>query len=486
MGLRFGLAESLRDWLGRRTSTQLVAAIAVLAAVALSGSLLVTGLAVRTDQRQQAALAALDDFAAVTQKLGEESSLNADAVTEGDAFYLSSLLAALQSGPGRDAVSIEETCRTGRAGAGVRYIRAPVGKPAGLAALETARRVRLSSLGPNIYAVSLPRGSLCPGRAVEVVVVRRPFGSLQVSVGRIVDPSGKAWGWAVLAVVTTGLVILISGLAASTWSRRRLVHAIAEVSQTLDRAAVGDFSRRATEIGVAPELTELTVQANRTLDRLEELMTWLRDSTDQLAHDFRTPLARATARMEQLAETDDLTARHRLSHEAARDLKGLTRQMNEALALREGEAWRFETVRLDQLAHGLAELYQPLADDRDIAIRVEAGDEVAVLGVPSLLQRAAANLVDNALKFSPAGGTITVRAFVGPGGAVLSVADQGPGIDPRLISDPDHRAAVAEAEGRESHGLGLSFVRAVLRRHGGEMTIDDAAPGAIVTAHFPR
>ncbi len=486
MSPRLRVAERLRDWLGRRTSTQLLAAIAVLAALALSGSLLVTGLAVQTDQRQQAALAALDDFAAVTLKLGEESSLGAEAVTAGDAFYLSSLLAALQSGPGRDRVSIEETCRTGRGGAGVRYIRAPVGKPAGLAALETARRVRLSSLGPNIYAVTLPRGSLCPGRAVEVVVVRRPFGSLQVSVGRVVDRSGKAWGWAVLAVVTTGLVILISGLAASTWSRRRLVHAIAEVSQTLDRAAVGDFSRRATEAGVAPELTELTVQANRTLDRLEELMTWLRDSTDQLAHDFRTPLARATARMEQLAETDDLTTRNRLGREAAHDLRGLTRQMNEAMALREGEAWRFETVRLDQLAHAVADLYQPLAEDRGVSIKVEADEAVAVLGVPSLLQRAAANLVDNAVKFSPDGGTIIVRAFGDEGVAALSVADQGPGIDPRLLSDPDRRAAAAEAEGRESHGLGLSFVRAVLRRHGGGMTIDDAGPGAIVTAHFPR
>ena len=83
---------------------------------------------------------------------------------------------------------------------------------------------------------------------------------------------------------------------------------ITGVSQALDRAAVGDFSVRAPEVGVAPELTELTVQANRTLDRLEELLSWLRDSADQLAHDFRTPLARATARMERLAETGILTS----------------------------------------------------------------------------------------------------------------------------------------------------------------------------------
>jgi signal transduction histidine kinase len=478
--------DALRAWLGRRTSTQLVAVIAVSAALALTGSLVVTGLAARMDQRQQAALAALDDFVRITQKLGEESTLAAGSLTPADAAYLSAVLAALQSGPGREAVTLEETCRTGRGGAGVRYIQAPVGKPAGLAELATARRTRLSRIGPDIYAVSLPRGTLCPTRAVEAVVVRRPFGALDVSVGRIVDQSGQAWGWAVLAVMATGLVILVSGLAASTWSNRRLVHAIAEVSRALDRAAVGDFSLRAPEVGVAPELSELTVHANRTLDRLEELMSWLRDSADQLAHDFRTPLARASARLEQLAETDDPDRRLRLGRQAAQDLRRLTRQMNEALALREGEAWRFETVRLDGLARAVADLYQPLAEDRGVTLRVEADAPVSVLGVPSLLQRVAANLVDNAVKFSPEGAEVVIRAGADAVEAVLSVSDRGPGLDPRLLTDADLRVATAEADGRESHGLGLSFVRAVLSRHGGRMTIDDAAPGAIVTARFPR
>lgn len=478
--------DALRAWLGRRTSTQLVAAIAVLAAVALTGSLMVTGLAARMDQRQQAALAALDDYGRITQKLGEESTLAAGALTPADVAYLSAFLAALQVGPDREAVTLEETCRTGRGGAGVRYIRAPVGKPAGLAELATARRMRLSRLGPDIYAVSLPRGVLCPSRSVEAVVVRRQTGALDVWVGRVVDQSGQAWGGAVLAVMATGLVILVSGLAASTWSNRRLVHAISEVSGALDRAAVGDFSQRAPEIGVAPELSELTVHANRTLDRLEELMSWLRDSADQLAHDFRTPLARASARLEQLAETDDPDQRLKLGRQAAQDLRRLRRQMNEALALREGEAWRFETVRLDTLAEAVADLYQPLAEVRSVTLKVEASQPVAVLGVPSLLQRAAANLVDNAVKFSPDGGVVTIRATSDAVEATLSVADQGPGLDPRLLTDTDLRVASAEADGRESHGLGLTFVRAVLSRHGGRMTIDDAAPGAIVTARFPR
>lgn len=488
--MRLGL---IRRWLGRRTTTQLASALAVMAAVALTGSLVVTGQAVRMDQRQQAALLALADYGAMASKLGAESGLEASSLTAGDAAYLSAWLSAFQSGPTRDARSLEETCRTGRGGAGVRYIRGPIGKPAGLLALETAALAPQPRLGEDVYVTTLKPGALCPGRAVEVIVVRRQVGSLQIAVGRVVERSGQAWGWAVLAVALTGAVILISGLAASTYARRRLTHAVADVSQALDRAAVGDFTRRAPEVGVPPELTELTLQANRTMDRLEELMTWLRDSADQQAHDFRTPLARATARLERLAESDDGGVRERLAREAAGDLRDLTRAMNEAMALRDGEAWRFETVNLDDLALAVAELYQPLAEAKGVTIAVEGASTVdattppvTALGVRSLLQRAASNLVDNAVKFSPQGGQVTIRAFMLDDRPALSVRDQGPGVDHRLLSDGAARAFDADAHGRESHGMGLGFVRAILRRHGAEMTIDDAGPGAIVTAHFSR
>jgi len=459
-------------WLARRTSSQLASTLAILAAVALTGSLLITGRAAQLDQRQQAALAALADFGAIATKLPPDTAMDASSMTVADAAYLSALLTAFQDGPGRESTTLEETCRTGRGGAGVRLIRAPLGKPAGLAALETERARRLTSLGDGVYLVRLTPGQLCPSRGVEVVVVRRPIGALDVMVGRVVDPAGVAWRWAVLAVAVTGALILVSGLTAATFARRRLTSAVAEVTQVLDRAAVGDFSRRAPEVSVAPELTELSGQVNRTLDRLDELLTWLRDSADQLAHDFRTPLARATARLDRLADTDDPDERLRLTQEARQDLADITRAMNEAMALRDGEAWSFESVRLDILAEAAVELYQPIADERGIVIRAEA-EPVAVLGVRSLLQRAVANLVDNAVKFSPDGGLVLIRAHPGADGPVLSVADQGPGM--------------GKAAGtRESHGMGLAFVRASLRRHGAGMTIDDAAPGTIVTARFTR
>lgn len=475
----------LRAWLGRRTMTQLAVGIAVTAALALTGSLMATSAAVRMDQREKAALAALNDYSTMVSKLGEQSSLTAANITEADAAYLSAWLSAFQDGPARDAGSIEQTCRTGQGGAGVRFIRAPVGKPAGLAALETVRGERAPRLGDGVYVVRLERGVLCPSRAVEAVVVRQSVGALDIAVGRVVDRSGEAWGWAVAAVAAAGVLLLVFGLTAATFARRRLTSAVADVSRALDLASVGDFSVRAPETAVAPELTELTSRVNLTLDRLEELLSWLRDSADQLAHDFRTPLARASARLDRLTETSTTPEARALAAEVRADLSRLTRAMNEAMALRDGEAWVFETVRLDRLAHAAAELYQPLAEECGVVIRVEASP-VSVLGVRSLLQRAVTNLVDNAVKFSPGGGVVLLAARLEDGKPTLSVADQGPGLDPDLLDDPARAVSNAADEGRESHGMGLAFVRAILKRHGAVMTIDDAGPGAVVTARFSR
>lgn len=455
----------------------------MLGALALSLSLILTSLAVRMDQREKAALRALDDYATMVNKLGTDASMDAEVLTEADVVYLSAWLSAFQSGPTRDQGSIERTCRTGEGGAGVRYIQPPIGKPAGLAVLGREMGERAPRLGEDVFVASLPKGTLCDRRAVEAVVVRRQYGSLQIVVGRVVEGSGKAFGWSVLVVVATGLVILVSGLVAAFFARRRLTTALAGVSHALDRAAIGDFSVRAPEVAVAPELTELTAHVNRTLDRLEELLSWLRDSADQLAHDFRTPLARAATRLDRLRTGDEANAAA-LAAQARDDIRALTRAMNEAMALRDGEAWAFEQVRLDQIVGAAAELYQPIADERGIMIEVDASPASA-LGVRSLLQRAVTNLVDNAVKYSPDGGRIRLTAESVGSGARVTVADQGPGFDPEGLHQ---RCLRTDTEGSEpeSHGMGLAFVRAILRRHGASMTIEDAAPGAIVSLDFRR
>ena len=463
----------LSRMLARPTATQLTAALAVLAALALTGSLAVTGLAVRADQRQKAALAALQDYAAMAAKLGEDESFSTQTLTDTDAAWLAAWLEAVQTRPG-ETRSLEEACRTGRGGAAVRLIEAPGVEPAGLTAGATADRVRREALGVGVHLIRLDAGALCPRRAVDVVAVRQPYGALTLTVGRLVERQGAAWGWAALAVLGTGGLILIFGLAAAALARRRLTTAMARLSQTLDRAAVGDFKDRAPDTSAAPELTDLTRRVNQTLDRLEELMGWLRDASDQLAHDFRTPLARVSTRLDRLSETADEAERARLTDLARADLDQLTRAMGEALSLRDGSAWIFEQVRLDQLAAQVVELYEPVAEARGVIIEA-ALEPVEILGVRTLLQRAMTNLVDNAVKYAPEGTAVNVRVTREGDHAVFQVADAGPGFG----TEPAEGDATPE-----SHGMGLPFVRAVVRRHGGGLTIDDAAPGAVVTARF--
>lgn len=186
-----------------------------------------------------------------------------------------------------------------------------------------------------------------------------------------------------------------------------------------------------------------------------------------------------------MKEADSSPATRRLVREVKADLGQLSRAMNEAVALRDGEAWVFETIRLDQLAVAAAELYEPLAEARGITIVAQV-EPVSVLGVSTLLQRAMTNLVDNAVKYSPDAGTVTVTVATVGGRPVMTVADQGRGFDEGALNNVARQVAAAVAEGRESHGMGLAFVRAILRRHGAVMTIDDAAPGAVVRAEFSR
>jgi signal transduction histidine kinase len=141
---------------------------------------------------------------------------------------------------------------------------------------------------------------------------------------------------------------------------------------------------------------------------------------------------------------------------------------------------------MDVLLAELVELYQPQAEQQDIALQVSPGSGQQVMGHRQLLAQALANLIDNALKFTPAGGRVQITAQADGGRLVLTVADNGPGIpagDRVRAVEPFVR--LSDTPSREGAGLGLSLAAAVARLHGGSLRLEDNQPGLLVTLDLP-
>jgi len=444
------------------STTWLAAIVAVFAAIALSASLAVTHGAVRSEQRQRAALAAVSDFNALLAKMDVLGS-GTPVMEEG---AIVNWLNVFQGRPGLES-SVADACSGRIINYGVRWLEAPGDRSAGFRPLADARARPLDQLGPNVFILSMPAGTLCPGRAVEVVAVRDTVGPMRVVIGRVVERTGRAWGVAAISVAVMAVLLVGFGLASAAWSRARMVSGVRRINASLEQAGRGDFGDPIPLDQMTGDLQDLTRQVNVTLVRLQELLAWLRDTADQVAHDFRTPLARARARLDRFGETSD----PELVEEARADLRYLTQAMNEALALRDGETWAFETVRLDDICRAAVELYEPIAEQRNIRFETELAP-TETLGVASLLQRAVANLVDNAVKYSPDGGVIRIFSRSAPDAAMVTVSDQGPG----MVTAEEPQPVDAD-----SHRMGLAFVRAILRRHGGELEIETGATGSAVT-----
>ena len=286
----------------------------------------------------------------------------------------------------------------------------------------------------------------------------------------------KAFWWAGAGILALGL---IGGLTISRQTLRR----IDAIGATSNRIMAGDLSQRVPRNNSGDEIDRLAASLNAMLDRIETLMTAVRQVSDNIAHDLRTPLNRLRSRVEVtlMGEADEEAYREALERTVA-DADALLGTFNALLdiARLEGAATG-PSDRLD-LAHVVAdvvELYEPVAEDADIAIEADAPEgQAIVLGDRRLIAQAIANLVDNAIKYSPAGGAVTVTAAASGGLARIAVSDTGPGVPKEERARIFDRFVRLEADrGKPGNGLGLSLVRAVANMHDAKVSADDANPG---------
>jgi signal transduction histidine kinase len=296
----------------------------------------------------------------------------------------------------------------------------------------------------------------------------------------------------VTAVLAGGVVTAGLGLAGAAVIGAGAVRRIDAVTRAIQRIVAGDLSGRLPSRGTSDDLDRLVHVVNDMLGEIERLMHEVKSVCDNIAHDLRTPLTRLLAGLERgvrRAETPEQYAA--CVQEAIVETKSLLKTFNAMLRISEVEdgARRagFAMVSLSQAVQDAAEFYEPLAEAKGVTLVASAGaSDAELLGDPNLLFEAIGNLLDNAIKFTPNGGRVTVRAFQGDGGTGIVVSDTGPGIPVEERECVLRRFYRAETSRHTpGSGLGLALVAAIARLHGLDLTIADASPGCRITLSCP-
>lgn len=298
----------------------------------------------------------------------------------------------------------------------------------------------------------------------------------------------RAAGWSLA-------LVFVLGCFASWFVARRVLKRIDGMSETAHGIMEGDLKGRLAISGTGDELDRLALNLNAMLDRIGELMASMQQVTDNIAHDLKTPLTRLRNKAEEALRSarspDELRAALDGSIEEA---DNLIRVFNALLMIARLEAGRVSDnmaeLDLSEVVSGLAELYEPLAEEAGLALACEVAPGLEVRGNRELIGQALNNLIDNALKYGApeqgGDGTVTVSARRLGDQVELAVADHGPGIpeaDRGRVLDRFVRLDASRT--KPGFGLGLSLAAGVVRLHGGQLRLEDNAPGLRVVIALP-
>ncbi len=334
---------------------------------------------------------------------------------------------------------------------------------------------------PGTYTVKLELGK----RMTNVAIVHATLpGGYHLLVGRDTSryaPLEQRFWYALAGAVA---ILSVLGTAGGILIRRALMARIHGIRQTVSAIIQGDLSHRLPTHQSADELNTLSQTINGMLDQIEQLIGGVRNVSNAIAHDLRTPLAELRSRLEELALTKPPIEKTFGEIDAAvADVDQVIRIFNALLRLAEIDSGLrrsgFVAVDVTAVAAAAVEFYQPAAEVRGSSLSLEAAGPAPIRGDPVLLAQALGNLIDNALKYTPGDGSITVAVRCGEDASVeIVVADSGPG-----ITDAEKTKAVERFyRGDASRctpgvGLGLSLVDAVARLHGSELKLEDNHPG---------
>jgi signal transduction histidine kinase len=295
---------------------------------------------------------------------------------------------------------------------------------------------------------------------------------------RLIKVIRRAVGWSLLLVL--GLAV-----AGGVFVARRVLKRVDAMTKSARSIMEGDFTQRLAMAGTGDELDRVAKSLNAMLDRIAELMAGLREVSDNIAHDLKTPLTRLRNSAEDAALDGVIE-----------EADGLIKIFNALLMIARAEAgaMRDNTAPLDagDIARDVAELYEPFAEEAGVTLKVQINGPLPVHGTRELISQAMANLIDNAIKYSSSENaegsdrSVTIEGRREGNVIKLIVADRGPG-----IPDADRNRAIERfvrlesSRTRPGSGLGLSLVAAVARLHSGSLILEDNAPGLRAVLTLP-
>ncbi len=338
-----------------------------------------------------------------------------------------------------------------------------------------------------LFKVSVPFGD--ETREHEMRAQRFPLpGGYKMLVGHDVQERQDVKSLMMRGLIAAVVMTLLLGLGGGFWMGRRILAQAGAISAVATQIMRGDLSQRLPVRDADDEIDVLAREINTMLDKIEQLTLGMRTVLDSAAHDLRTPLNRlqstAEAAMMQLGVG---SAERRVVEQVSSEVDRMRSTLDALLriALAETGTVAREPVNLSELVASVVELYAPVSDERGIILESSVASGAEVLGSRQLLAQALANLLDNAIKFTPDGGHIRVQLRGSGSEPEVIVEDNGPGIpaDKREIV-LGRRVRLDEARRFPGSGLGLSLVAAVTKLHGARLVLDDAAPGLRVSLKF--
>lgn len=272
---------------------------------------------------------------------------------------------------------------------------------------------------------------------------------------------------------------------------RSVISRLGVINRSASTIMHGHLSVRIPFVEEGDEFDELSANLNRMLDRIENLLRSLSEFSSNIAHDLRSPLNRVINRMDAgLRSIDPKDPAYILMESNIHDLQGLVATFNSILKISELEAntefRHFEACNVQDIIANVVEFYEPYAAAKQVALHNAITVSIPVHGEKNLLAQAFANLLDNAIKFTPEGGVISVACEFSNRFAEIIVADSGPGIPTEYRNKVFEKFFRMEASrNTKGNGLGLSLVAAVARIHSAIVALEDNGPGLKVIFRIP-